>query len=105
MNDTDDLMIINKSGITIRLRISDLRTIGRATQGVRLIKISGNDEISSVAKVAAEEEKEEVEVALVTETSAAEETEITAGGIASGPDDVFTGGISPDDAAEEADLA
>jgi DNA gyrase subunit A len=59
VNDTDDLMIINKSGITIRLRMSDLRTIGRATQGVRLIKISSNDEISSVAKVAAEEEKEE----------------------------------------------
>ncbi|WP_035566272.1 DNA gyrase subunit A [Hymenobacter sp. IS2118] len=60
VNDTDDLMIINKSGITIRLRMSDLRTIGRATQGVRLIKIGSNDEISSVAKVAAEE-KEELE--------------------------------------------
>jgi DNA gyrase subunit A len=61
VNDTDDLMIINKSGITIRLRMSDLRTIGRATQGVRLIKISGNDEISSVAKVAADEKEEEQE--------------------------------------------
>jgi DNA gyrase subunit A len=50
VNDTDDLMIINKSGITIRLRMSDLRTIGRATQGVRLIKVGSNDEISSVAK-------------------------------------------------------
>lgn len=39
--------------------MSDLRTIGRATQGVRLIKISGNDEISSVAKVAAEEKEED----------------------------------------------
>ena len=58
VNDTDDLMIINKSGITIRLRMSDLRTIGRATQGVRLIKISGNDEISSVAKVAADDKEE-----------------------------------------------
>ncbi|WP_310392586.1 DNA gyrase subunit A [Hymenobacter sp.] len=64
VNDTDDLMIINKSGITIRLRMSDLRTIGRATQGVRLIKISPNDEISSVAKVAADE-KEEAESVLV----------------------------------------
>ncbi|WP_201985395.1 DNA gyrase subunit A [Hymenobacter rubidus] len=62
VNDADDLMIINKSGITIRLRMSDLRTIGRATQGVRLIKISANDEISSVAKVAAEEKEEEVEL-------------------------------------------
>ena len=66
VNDTDDLMIINKSGITIRLRMSDLRTIGRATQGVRLIKISANDEISSVAKVAAEEKEEETEAVLVT---------------------------------------
>ncbi|GAC1378949.1 MAG: DNA gyrase subunit A [Hymenobacter sp.] len=61
VNDTDDLMIINKSGITIRLRMSDLRTIGRATQGVRLIKISANDEISSVAKVAADD-KEDAEL-------------------------------------------
>jgi DNA gyrase subunit A len=69
VNDTDDLMIINKSGITIRLRIGDLRTIGRATQGVRLIKISANDEISSVAKVAAEEKEEDAETtaALVSE--------------------------------------
>jgi DNA gyrase subunit A len=58
VNDTDDLMIINKSGITIRLRMAELRSIGRATQGVRLLKISQGDEISSVAKVAAEEEKE-----------------------------------------------
>ena len=68
VNDTDDLMIINKSGITIRLRMSDLRTIGRATQGVRLIKISGNDEISSVAKVAAEEKDESETESLVVET-------------------------------------
>ncbi|GAA4356948.1 DNA gyrase subunit A [Hymenobacter saemangeumensis] len=63
VNDSDDLMIINKSGITIRLRMSELRTIGRATQGVRLIKISGNDEISSVAKVAADEKEEGQELA------------------------------------------
>ncbi|OGX92075.1 DNA gyrase subunit A [Hymenobacter coccineus] len=55
VNDTDDLMIINKSGITIRLRMSDLRTIGRATQGVRLLKIGNNDAISSVAKVTADD--------------------------------------------------
>ncbi|SNR29781.1 DNA gyrase subunit A [Hymenobacter mucosus] len=58
VNDTDDLMIINKSGITIRLRMAELRSIGRATQGVRLLKISQGDEISSVAKVAAEEDKD-----------------------------------------------
>ena len=65
VNDTDDLMIINKSGITIRLRIGDLRTIGRATQGVRLIKISANDEISSVAKVVAEEKEEDAQTTAV----------------------------------------
>ena len=55
VNDGDDLMIINKSGITIRLRMKELRTIGRATQGVRLLKIGNNDEISSVAKVTADD--------------------------------------------------
>ncbi|MBC6698807.1 DNA gyrase subunit A [Hymenobacter sp. BT190] len=67
VNDTDDLMIINKSGLTIRLRVADLRIIGRATQGVRLLKINEGDEISSVAKVAAEEEKEVELESLVAE--------------------------------------
>ena len=49
--DTDDLMIINKSGITIRLAVAGLRVMGRATQGVRLIRINEGDEISSVEKV------------------------------------------------------
>lgn len=49
--DGDDLMIINKSGITIRMPVSDLRVMGRATQGVRLIRLSDDDEIASVAKV------------------------------------------------------
>ncbi len=49
--DTDDLMIINKSGITIRLGVDTLRVMGRATQGVRLIKLNKNDEISSVEKI------------------------------------------------------
>ncbi|MBK6266406.1 DNA gyrase subunit A [Marivirga sp. S37H4] len=49
--DTDDLMIINKSGITIRMAVETLRVMGRATQGVRLIKISETDSISSVEKV------------------------------------------------------
>ena len=49
----DELMIINKSGITIRTSITDenIRVMGRATQGVKLIKLSENDEISSVAKI------------------------------------------------------
>ena len=49
--DTDDLMIINKSGITIRMPVSGLRIMGRATQGVRLIRLGENDEISSVEKL------------------------------------------------------
>ncbi len=65
VNDADDLMIINKSGITIRLRMSELRSIGRATQGVRLLKISSGDEISSVAKVATEEKDAESELDLL----------------------------------------
>ncbi len=49
VDDTNDVMIINKSGITIRLSIKDLRVLGRVTQGVRLINIGGKDEIASVA--------------------------------------------------------
>jgi DNA gyrase subunit A len=60
--DSDDLMIINKSGITIRTPVSELRVMGRATQGVRLIKLSESDEISSVEKITREEE-DEVETA------------------------------------------
>ena len=49
--DTDELMIINKSGIAIRMAVADLRVMGRATQGVRLIRLDKEDEISSVAKI------------------------------------------------------
>jgi DNA gyrase subunit A len=51
VTDADDLMIINKSGLTIRMEVSDLRVMGRATQGVRLINIKGNDSIAAVTKV------------------------------------------------------
>ena len=61
VTDADDLMIINKSGLTIRMRVSDLRVMGRATQGVRLINIKGNDSIAAVAKVMKEEGEEDVE--------------------------------------------
>jgi DNA gyrase subunit A len=57
VTDSDDLMIINKSGLTIRMMVSDLRTMGRATQGVRLINIKGNDSIAAVTKVLREEEE------------------------------------------------
>ena len=49
--DNDDLMIVNRSGITIRMAVNDLRTRGRATQGVRLINLRDNDRIASVEKV------------------------------------------------------
>ncbi len=61
VTDEDDLMIINKSGLTIRMKISDLRVMGRATQGVRLINIKGNDSIAAVTKVLREDESENEE--------------------------------------------
>ncbi len=58
VTDDDDLMIINKSGITIRLAVASLRVMGRATQGVKLINLKGKDSIAAVAKVKHEEEEE-----------------------------------------------
>lgn len=86
VTDADDLMIINKSGLTIRMEVSDLRVMGRATQGVRLINIKGNDSIAAVTKVIREEEAieeivDDVEGDSTLEASAdgdvAEETENT----------------------------
>lgn len=57
VTDDDDLMIINKSGLTIRMMVSDLRVMGRATQGVKLINIKGNDSIAAVTKVLREDEE------------------------------------------------
>lgn len=60
VTDENDLMIINKSGITIRLKVADVRIMGRATQGVRLIDLEKrNDQIGSVCKVTSEAEEEE----------------------------------------------
>lgn len=58
VTDQDDLMIINKSGIAIRMAVEDLRVMGRATQGVRLISLKGKDSIAAVAKVMHEDEDE-----------------------------------------------
>jgi len=58
VSDEDDLMIINKSGMAIRMSVSELRVMGRATQGVRLINIKGNDSIAAVAKVMKDDENE-----------------------------------------------
>jgi len=69
--DTDELMIINKSGITIRTGMDNIRVMGRATQGVRLIKLNENDEISSVEKI----EKIEIEEGEEGDGGEAEEIE------------------------------
>ncbi|MFY0715205.1 DNA gyrase subunit A [Seonamhaeicola sp. NFXS20] len=70
VTDNDDLMIINKSGIAIRLSIENLRTMGRATQGVKLINLKNSDSIAAVAKVMKDEDD-------VEETNEAESTENT----------------------------
>lgn len=68
VTDNDDLMIINKSGIVIRIGLSDLRVMGRATQGVRLITFKGDDSIASITKVEHEDETGLEEDAENTET-------------------------------------
>ena len=67
VTDEDDLMIINKSGIAIRMAVEDLRVMGRATQGVKLINLKGSDSIAAVAKVMKDEEEESDENAAEAE--------------------------------------
>ena len=65
VSDEDDLMVINKSGITIRIGVDTLRVMGRATQGVKLIRLRDEDSIASVAKVSKfESEEDDIEVNL-----------------------------------------
>ncbi len=59
VSDRNDLMIINRSGITIRLSVSDIRVTGRATQGVKLINLKRNDSIAAVSQIEVEDEQEE----------------------------------------------
>ena len=61
VTDDHDLMIINRSGITIRMKVADLRVLGRATQGVKLIDLRGKDYIASITKVPTEEEEPETD--------------------------------------------
>jgi DNA gyrase subunit A len=61
VTDENDLMVVNKSGITIRISVADLRQMGRATQGVRIIKLRENDSIAAVARVPAASMEEETE--------------------------------------------
>ena len=64
VTNADDLMIINKSGLTIRMAVEDLRVVGRATQGVKLINIKGNDSIAAVTKVMKDDPEEALEEAI-----------------------------------------
>lgn len=75
VDDSDDLMIINKSGVTIRMSIGELRIMGRATQGVRLIRLDDDDEIASVAKVEVDEEEKKAAMALANGAIPSSETE------------------------------
>ena len=72
VSDTDDLMIINRSGIAIRMEVDSLRVMGRATQGVRLINLRDDDTIAAVAKVLKDDEDiedvENIEVDMTSET-------------------------------------
>ncbi|MGB0427653.1 MAG: DNA gyrase subunit A [Flavobacteriales bacterium] len=61
VKDTDDMMIINKSGLMIRMGMEDIRVMGRAASGVRLISLRKNDEIAAVAKIEKDENAEELE--------------------------------------------
>lgn len=60
VSDNQDLMIINRSGITIRMKISDLRVMGRNTQGVRLIDLRGKDYIASITQVPADDDSDDI---------------------------------------------
>jgi DNA gyrase subunit A len=72
VSDSDDLMIINRSGIAIRMEVESLRVMGRATQGVRLINLRNDDTIAAVAKVLKDDEDiedvDDIEVDMTTET-------------------------------------
>ncbi len=72
VTDINDLMIINKSGLTIRLSLEQVRVMGRATQGVKLIKVQETDEIASITKL----ERLEVEEELIIETEEGQETAV-----------------------------
>jgi len=72
VTDEDDLMIINKSGIAIRMAVADLRVMGRATQGVKLINLKGSDSIAAVAKVMKDDEDEAVDIEITDSQDANE---------------------------------
>lgn len=75
VTDDDDLMIINRSGLTIRMSVSDIRIAGRATQGVKLINIKDGDSIASVSVVTKSDEEEEGEPMIDTQASGESNTQ------------------------------
>jgi len=77
VTDEDDLMIITKKGITIRMHVDILRVMGRATQGVKLINLKGNDEIAAVAKVFRDNDEDEEQISedIITPTEGGSEEE------------------------------
>ncbi|MDA9564175.1 DNA gyrase subunit A, partial [Flavobacteriales bacterium] len=97
VTDDDDLMIINKSGIVIRLAVANLRVMGRATQGVKLINLKGKDTIAAIAKV---EHAEDEEIEEIEEIEGAEQVEGQDSGI-EGEENTDSGKDVEDDAAEE----
>jgi DNA gyrase subunit A len=90
VTDENDLMIINKSGITIRMAVEELRVMGRATQGVRLISLRGKDAIAAVCKVPKSDDEDELNDALDGTEGSVEASENT-------PD----GSTTPEDGAAE----
>jgi DNA gyrase subunit A len=84
VSDDDDLMIITKSGITIRMSIAELRVLGRATQGVKLINLRGKDQIAATTKVDKDEEILEIEEGLenLPDLGEADDTEENTSGLA-----------------------
>jgi DNA gyrase subunit A len=77
VNDDEDLMIIKRSGVTIRLKVSALRVLGRNTQGVKLIEIKGKDRIAAITRVPASEDDDPTDENVVTEVAPEEGLEAT----------------------------
>ncbi|MBR0177790.1 MAG: DNA gyrase subunit A, partial [Bacteroidales bacterium] len=86
VTDDDDLMIINKSGIVIRMAVSKLRVMGRATQGVKLIDLRGSDEIAAVTKTEHEEEEEMTESEVIEGAEGTTEEVVSTGSTTSVPE-------------------
>jgi DNA gyrase subunit A len=110
VTDADDLMIINKSGLTIRMAVEDLRVMGRATQGVKLINIKGNDSIAAVTKVMKDDVVEVVvdEDGNIIETEAIERVKpvleiLEDDGTADDDDDEDDTEVDDDDSEEDSD--